>query len=184
MIVCMASGNGSNFKAIVEFGIPIDLIITNNIKAGVINKALDANIQCIISEDRYEDCVPDNTELVILAGFMRLLSKEFVTKYPTINIHPSLLPSFKGKDAVPQALDAGVRVAGCTVHWVDEGMDTGKIIEQASCPVWDDDNEHTLHAKIHELEHKIYPKTIKQILLERSIINEQSRYCRPRLHIS
>ena len=98
----MASGNGSNFKAIVEFGIPIDLIITNNVKAGVINKALDANIQCIISEDRYEDCVPDNTDLVILAGFMRLLSKEFVKKYPTVNIHPSLLPSFKGKDAVPQ----------------------------------------------------------------------------------
>ena len=95
---------------------------------------------------------------------MKILSKEFVEKYPTVNIHPSLLPSFRGKDAVPQALDAGVKIAGCTVHWVDEGMDTGKIIAQKSCAVYEDDNEHTLHAIIHELEHQLYSKTIKQII--------------------
>ena len=164
MIVCMASGNGSNFKAIVEFGIPIDIVITNNIKAGVITKALDANIQCIISEDRYEDCVPDNTKLVILAGFMRLLSKDFVERFRTINIHPSLLPNFKGANAVKQALDAKVNWSGCTVHWVDEGMDTGKIITQITCPVYEDDTEQILHNRIHDLEHKIYPDTIQAIL--------------------
>ena len=164
MIVCMASGNGSNFEAIVKSGIKIDLVITNRETARVIDRAKKLNIACIFNNTEYEACVPENTKLVILAGFMKILSKEFVEKYPTVNIHPSLLPSFRGKDAVPQALDAGVKIAGCTVHWVDEGMDTGKIIAQKSCAVYEDDNEHTLHARIHELEHQLYSKTIKQII--------------------
>ena len=164
MIVCMASGNGSNFEAIVKSGIKIDLVITNRETARVIDRAKKLGISCIFNKTEYESCVPENTKLVILAGFMKILSKEFVEKYPTVNIHPSLLPSFKGKDAVSQALNAGVKLAGCTVHWVNEKIDSGKIIEQASCPVWEDDNEHTLHARIHELEHKIYADAIKQIM--------------------
>ena len=164
MIVCMASGNGSNFEAIVKSGIKIDLVITNRETARVIDRAKKLGISCVFNKTEYESIVPENTQLVILAGFMKILSKEFVEKYPTVNIHPSLLPSFKGKDAVPKALDAGVKIVGCTVHWVDEGMDTGKIIAQQSCEVYEDDNEHTLHARIHELEHKIYSQTIKQIL--------------------
>lgn len=164
MIVCMASGNGSNFEAIVNSGIKVDLVITNNPNARVIDRAKKFNIPCIVSKTEYEQSVPKNATLVILAGFMKILSKEFVEKYPTVNIHPSLLPSFRGKDAVIQALNAGVKIAGCTIHWVDEGMDTGKIIKQTSCPVWEDDNEHTLHARIHELEHKTYAETIKEII--------------------
>ena len=164
MIVCMASGNGSNFEAIVKSGIKIDLVITNRETARVIDRAKKLGISCVYNKTEYESCVPENTQLVILAGFMKILSKEFVEKYPTVNIHPSLLPSFKGKDAVSQALNAGVKLAGCTVHWVNEKIDSGKIIEQASCPVWEDDNEHTLHARIHELEHKIYADAIKQIM--------------------
>ena len=164
MIVCMASGNGSNFEAIITSGINVDLLITNRSTARVIERAKKFNIPCIVSKTDYEKFVPEHATLVILAGFMKILSKEFVEKYPTVNIHPSLLPSFRGKDAVPQALDAGVKIVGCTVHWVDEGMDTGKIISQKSCAVYEDDNEHTLHARIHELEHQIYAQTIKQIL--------------------
>ena len=164
MIVCMASGNGSNFEAIVTSGIKVDLLITNNPNARVIDRAKKFNIPCIVSETEYEQSMPEHATLVILAGFMKILSKEFVNKYPTVNIHPSLLPSFKGANAVSQTLDSGVKIAGCTVHWVDEGMDTGKIIAQKSCVVYEDDNEHTLHARIHELEHQIYAQTIKQIL--------------------
>ena len=164
MIVCMASGNGSNFEAIVKSGIKIDLVITNRSTARVIERAKKFNIPYIFNSVEYEECIPKDTKLVILAGFMKILSKEFVNKYPTVNIHPSLLPSFKGANAVSQTLDSGVKIAGCTVHWVDEGMDTGKIIAQKSCVVYEDDNEHTLHARIHELEHQIYAQTIKQIL--------------------
>ena len=164
MIVCMASGIGTNFEVLVQNGIKIDLLVCNKKDAKVLDKATRLSVQYIVSEDEYEKVVPNYTKLVILAGFMKILSKEFVKKYPTVNIHPSLLPSFKGKDAVSQALNAGVKLAGCTVHWVNEKIDSGKIIEQASCPVWEDDNEHTLHARIHELEHKIYADAIKQIM--------------------
>ena len=91
MIVCMASGNGSNFEAIVNSGIKVDLVITNNPNARVIDRAKKFNIPFIVSKNEYEQSVPKHATLVILAGFMKILSKEFVEKYPTVNIHPSLL---------------------------------------------------------------------------------------------
>ena len=164
MIVCMASGEGTNFENLVKHGIKIDLVISNNKNAKVLDKATKSSVQCITSVKDYELHVPEHTTIVILAGFMRILSKEFVNKHKVVNIHPSLLPSFRGKDAVLQALNAGVKLSGCTVHWVDEGMDTGKIIEQASCPVWEDDTVASLHKRIHSLEHKIFPEAIHNIL--------------------
>jgi len=102
-------------------------------------------------------------ELIVLAGFMRILSGNFVHnwKHSIINIHPALLPSFKGIDAQGQALDYGVKVAGCTVHFVDEGMDTGPIIMQKAVPVLDDDTHDTLAARILVQEHLALPEVVK-----------------------
>ena len=102
-------------------------------------------------------------ELVVLAGFMRILSADFVNSWPhqIINIHPALLPSFTGLDAQGQALNYGVKIAGCTVHFVDAGMDTGPIIMQAAVPVMDEDTHDTLAARILVQEHTILPEVVK-----------------------
>lgn len=102
---------------------------------------------------------------VCLAGYMRLLSPSFIRAYPNriLNIHPSLLPAFPGLHAQRQALDYGVKVTGCTVHFVDEGLDSGAILAQTCVPVLDDDTEETLSARILIEEHKLYPQALKQI---------------------
>lgn len=164
MIVCMASGEGSNFEHIVREGIKVDLLITNNTTAEVIRKAIRLNIPYVIAVKDYEAHVPESTELVILAGFMKLLSKDFISKFPTINIHPSLLPSFRGMNAVRQSLKAGVKVTGLTIHWVDEGIDTGSIVEQVTCRVAESDTEETLQNKIKKLEHTTYPRVLKDLI--------------------
>ncbi len=105
-------------------------------------------------------------DLVCLAGFMRLLSPSFIQAFRNriLNIHPSLLPAFPGLDAQRQALEYGVKVSGCTVHFVDEGLDSGPIILQAAVPVLDGDTEESLSARILEQEHQIYPKAIQYVL--------------------
>jgi phosphoribosylglycinamide formyltransferase-1 len=105
---------------------------------------------------------PENG-LVCLAGFMRILSKEFVQRYKgrIMNIHPALLPAFQGLNAQKQAVEYGVKISGCTVHFVDEGVDTGPIIIQTSVEVKDDDTSDTLAARILEYEHKIYPEAVR-----------------------
>lgn len=107
--------------------------------------------------------VKSENGLICLAGFMRILSKELVQRYRgrIMNIHPALLPSFKGLNAHKQAIDYGVKISGCSVHFIDEGVDTGPIIIQASVEVRDDDTADTLSARILEYEHKIYPEAIR-----------------------
>ena len=104
-------------------------------------------------------------EIVVLAGFMRILSKQFISEYKNkiINIHPSLLPKFPGANAHRDAIEAKAKISGCTVHFVDEGVDTGPIIMQESVSVDEDDDEHTLAEKILPIEHKIYPKVLDLI---------------------
>jgi phosphoribosylglycinamide formyltransferase 1 len=116
-----------------------------------------------------EELKAHGVELVCLAGFMRLLSAEFCRAFPMriLNIHPSLLPAFPGLDAQQQALDHGVKISGCTVHFVDEQLDTGPIILQAAVPVLDDDTEEALAARILKQEHRIYSEAIRMILSER-----------------
>src|SRR5262249_25508661 len=108
-------------------------------------------------------------EWVCLAGFMRLLSSRFIGAHPRriLNIHPSLLPAFPGLHAQRQALDQGVKVSGCTVHFVDEGLDSGPIVRQRAVSVHDDDPEETLPARILEQEHQAYPEALRRLLLER-----------------
>ncbi|RKY01117.1 phosphoribosylglycinamide formyltransferase, partial [Candidatus Poribacteria bacterium] len=102
-------------------------------------------------------------ELVVLAGYMKILQPKFVRKWRNkiLNIHPALLPSFPGMHAVRQALDYGVKVTGVTIHFVDEGVDTGPIIAQEPVRVRDDDTEETLLERIHQVEHRLYPEVIK-----------------------
>ncbi len=118
------------------------------------------------------DVIPTNG-LVCLAGFMRILSKEFVRRYKgrIMNIHPALLPSFPGLNAQKQALEYGVRISGCTVHFVDEGVDTGPIIIQATVEVKDNDTPDTLAARILEHEHRIYPEAVRLFAEGRLSIN-------------
>tara|TARA_R110002167_G_scaffold132783_4_gene317153 strand:+ start:1624 stop:2139 length:516 start_codon:yes stop_codon:yes gene_type:complete len=171
MIVVMASGNGSNFENIVQCGIKVDLLVTDNPDAGVIDRAERLNIECKISETKYESIVPKNCDLVILAGFMKILSPKFVARRRVVNIHPSLLPSFRGANAVEQSLAAGVKISGCTMHWVDSGMDTGEIISQSACRVLESDSVSTLTDRIQVLEYELYPRKIKEVLVDMWIHN-------------
>ena len=113
-----------------------------------------------------EELRRNQVDLVCLAGFLRLLSAEFIQAFPNriVNIHPSLLPAFPGLDAQHQALEYGVKITGCTVHFVDEQLDSGPIILQAAVPVLDDDTDETLSARILTEEHRIYPEAIGMVL--------------------
>jgi phosphoribosylglycinamide formyltransferase-1 len=179
----LLSGRGSNFAAIAErvaggeLKAVIAVVITNRPDAKGIEtaRALGLNAVCLPSKglDReiYDQLLIDElqrnqVDLVCLAGFMRLLSARFVRAFAgrILNIHPSLLPAFPGLDAQHQALEHGVKVAGCTVHFVDEQLDAGPIILQATVPVLDDDDPHTLSARILEQEHRIYSQAIGLVL--------------------
>ena len=177
----LASGRGTNLQSIIdgiesgEIPAQIELVISDNEDAGALERANKHNIaSCYINPDDYQtdqdfeqemvnNLKERDVELVVMAGFMRLLSPYFIRQYrhQIMNIHPSLLPAFKGLHAQKQALDYGVKVAGCTVHFADEGMDTGPIILQAAVEVKWDDTEERLAARILEQEHKIYPEAIR-----------------------
>ncbi|AWB09964.1 MAG TPA: phosphoribosylglycinamide formyltransferase [Thermodesulfobium narugense] len=183
----LASGRGSNFKAIVQKvdSAEVKVLIVDNpdAKAIEIAKEFDVPYEVVdrkkfISKLSFEKEIINilesyKVELIALAGFMRILSSDFVErfKWKIMNIHPSLLPSFPGLNAQKQALDYGVRVSGCTVHFVDAGTDTGPIILQAVVPVLDDDNPETLASRILNEEHKIYPFAITLFAQNRLVID-------------
>ncbi|MBN1366292.1 MAG: phosphoribosylglycinamide formyltransferase [Syntrophaceae bacterium] len=177
----LISGNGSNMQSIIDhiengsLKAVIKIVISNNPEAYGISRAKKHNIPFIVLKSNdfknKEDfdvklikSLKDNgVELVILAGFMRIISPTFLKAFPQkiLNIHPALLPSFPGLHGQRQAVEYGVKVSGCTVHFVDEGVDTGPIIIQSAVPVLDDDTEETLAARILKEEHKIYPRAIQ-----------------------
>ena len=186
-IVVMASGDGSVAQAVFDAEsngelaglIKIEKVITDQPEAGVLNRAKQAGIPAITlpmknfanrSEwnlaliDEVDDSKP---WLVVSAGFMRILSPDFVNKFQTINTHPALLPAFPGAHAVADAIAAGVEVTGATVHFVDEGVDTGQIIKQASVEIHKGDTQTELHERIKIEERKILVQSIKE-LVERS----------------
>lgn len=179
----LISGRGSNFEAIansIEAGsldASIAVVISNRQEArGLeIARRRGLNAVCIPSKgldreiyDRMlvEELDKHAVDLVCLAGFMRLLSAFFIRHYPhhILNIHPSLLPAFPGLDAQHQALAHGVKISGCTVHFVDEDLDSGPIVLQAAVPVMDGDTAETLSARILEQEHRIYSEAIRIVL--------------------
>ena len=180
----LLSGRGSNFVAIadsIDAGrIPdarIAVVISNRAEAPGIATARQRGLEVLVIPSKgrprqeHDRAVvaalkQHRVDLVCLAGYMRLLSPWFVQQYPQriLNIHPSLLPAFPGLEAQEQAFAYGVKVSGCTVHFVDEELDHGAIIAQKAVPVLDDDDEHTLAARILEQEHVAYTEAIKIVL--------------------
>jgi phosphoribosylglycinamide formyltransferase 1 len=180
----LLSGRGSNFEALADSvavgripGAKIAVVVSNREGAPGITKAKERGIavQVIPSKglerevyDRQVAAVlhEHKVDLVCLAGYMRLLSPFFVASFPNriLNIHPSLLPSFPGLESQRQALEYGVKFAGCTVHFVDENLDAGPIVLQATVPVRDDDTEETLSARILAEEHRIYTEAVRIVL--------------------
>jgi phosphoribosylglycinamide formyltransferase-1 len=182
----LISGRGSNFEAIarsvVSGQIParIVTVISNRAEARGLEVAREMGFhaRCIPSKGRtredferelLEALQSFQTDLICLAGFMRVLSPDFVKRFPNriLNIHPSLLPAFPGMDAQKQALEHGVKLTGCTVHLVNEGVDSGPIVLQAAVPVLDEDTVETLSARILEQEHRIYPEAVKLLVEDR-----------------
>lgn len=180
----LISGRGSNLQAIIDaigdgrLDARIALVISNRADAYGLERARKAGIDTLVldhkafpSRDAFDQATADalrarEVHLVCLAGFMRLLSATFVRAFPNriLNIHPALLPAFPGLHAQRQALEHGVRFSGATVHLVDTDLDAGPIVSQAVVPVFADDTEDTLSARILAEEHRIYPEAIGRIL--------------------
>lgn len=181
----LGSGKGSNFVAIAEAcaagKIPaaIALVLSDVETAGILAHARERNIPARFippgkfrtkldeeAENAYIQALRDvKVDLIVLAGFMRVLKGDFLRAFEgrIVNIHPSLLPSFPGLEAWKQAFEAGVKATGCTVHFVDAGVDSGPIIGQQMVSVLDEDTPETLHKRIHAAEHELYPKCVAAI---------------------
>ena len=177
----VVSGRGSNLQSIIDhiaegkLNVEVAVVVSDHKEAFALERAAKAGIPTAVVERKdckdkaeFEDKIDAalrkaGAEVVVLAGFMRILTGYFISRWENkiINIHPALLPSFKGVDAQGQAVDYGVKIAGCTVHFVDEGTDTGPIILQKAVPVFDDDTEETLAARILIEEHKALPEAIR-----------------------
>ena len=174
-IAVLLSGSGSNLAAIMENELPVKFVMSDNPKAYGINRADKKKINTYVQSSLKllelhvtKLCSSGDIDLIVLAGFMRLLSPGFVEAWQgkIINIHPALLPSFPGAHAIEQAFEYGVKYTGVTVHYVDEGMDTGQIIAQEPVKIAKNDTIENLYGKIHKVEHKLYPKVIKSLLNE------------------
>ena len=180
----LISGRGSNLKAILEairsgsLNAEVALVFSNRSRAKGLEIAKNHGVPTAVlshkafpDRESYDAAVVEHlrehkVDVVCLAGFMRIVSSVLLNAFPdrVLNIHPSLLPAFKGLDAPCQALDYGVRIAGCTVHFADETFDTGPVLLQAAIPVRDEDTHETLTERILTLEHRIYPKAIGLLL--------------------
>lgn len=181
----LGSGKGSNFVALADAiaagSVPaqVSLVLSDVEFSGILDQARVRQLPArFIAPGKFRTKLDEDAErayvsalyearvdLVVLAGFMRVLKGEFLRAFEgrIVNIHPSLLPSFPGLEAWKQALDHGVKVTGCTVHFVDAGLDCGPILGQQTVPVLDDDTAETLHQRIHAAEHELYPKCVAAI---------------------
>jgi phosphoribosylglycinamide formyltransferase-1 len=198
----LGSGKGSNLAAVADACssglVParVALVISDLPQAGILERARERGVPAEhVAPGRFRTKLDDDAEreyvrrlreaqvdLVVLAGFMRILKGDFLRAFSqrVVNIHPSLLPSFPGLEAWKQALDYGVKVTGCTVHLVDQGIDTGPILLQETVPVRADDSADTLHARIQEAERRVYPLAIKalaegrvRVLGRKAVISDQ-----------
>ena len=184
-IAVFASGSGSNFQALQEsiergeLAASVELVVTDKPGAYVVTRAdqfgipvLELAPKMFGSKAAYEEAIiaelrSRDVEWIVLAGYMRLVSDVLLEAYPNriVNIHPSLLPSFPGKDAIGQAMEHGVKLTGVTVHYVDAGMDTGPIIAQTAVEVVDGDRAAT-EERIHKAEHVLYAETLQKLFAE------------------
>ena len=181
-IAVLGSGKGSNFRAILNAAMAGQLKIhpvlaaSDNAASGLLTLADNLGVATrVVREEKFRTRLSDEAEsqlvadlrasgaeLIVLAGWMRLVKSPLLEAFPRriVNIHPSLLPAFPGLEAWKQALAAGVEKTGCTVHFVDAGMDTGEIIAQSEVPILPGDTPETLHARIQDAEHRLYPEVI------------------------
>ena len=175
-IAVLLSGNGSNLKAIIDKGIKVSFVASNNPRALGLKIAKNANIPSYswknisdLEEEVLKLIAEYDVKLLVLAGYMRMLSKNFVNSLPSkfiINVHPSLLPKYKGMNAIKQAIDDCAEYTGVTIHYVDENMDSGSIIKQDSIKINKLDNAASLKDRLQIIEHRIYSDTIKSILIK------------------
>lgn len=189
-IAVLASGRGSNLQAILDaarddFPARVVVVVSDRERAAALERAAGAGVRGVFCNPKdagdraaYDTALArlieaSGADLVCLAGFMRILSPSFVRAFAgrILNVHPALLPAFPGLHAQRQALDYGVRISGATVHFVDEGVDTGPIILQSSVPVLDDDTEESLSTRILSEEHRLYPEAIRLFALGRLTVD-------------
>ncbi|MFC0361166.1 phosphoribosylglycinamide formyltransferase [Enterococcus canintestini] len=186
-IAVLASGNGSNFEALADFfqkeKLPaeIALVFSDKKDAFVLKRAEKFNVPTFHlapkdfpDKKAYETALLallqlEKIDLIVLAGYMRIIGEGLLTAFPKkiINIHPSLLPAFPGLHGIKDAYDYGVKVTGVTVHYIDAGVDTGPIIAQAPVSIDSEDDLTTLEAKIHQVEHQLYPEVLKKIVMSK-----------------
>ncbi|MEI3606217.1 phosphoribosylglycinamide formyltransferase [Pseudogracilibacillus sp. SE30717A] len=179
-VAVFASGAGTNFEAMMtsrDRNFDVVMLVCDKPKAHVIGKAAGFGVETVVldpntfsSKEEYEEDILKrlkraNVQWIVLSGYMRIVGKTLLNGYgdKIINVHPSLLPSFPGKDAVGQALEAGVKVSGVTIHYVDEGVDTGPIIAQEPVTVFPNDTRETLQERIQQVEHVLYTRVIADI---------------------
>lgn len=198
-IAVLISGRGSNMNSILEgcacgeIAAGVAVVISNNPQAGGLTIAKQAGVETVVlphkgfpNREAYDEAIleilkPRNIDLICLAGFMRLLSPVLIRAFPNriMNIHPALLPSFAGLHAQKQAIDYGVKVTGCTVHFVDEGLDSGPIILQKTMEVRDDDTEESLSNRLLTLEHQTYREAVRLFFKGRLRVSGRRVQIRP-----
>jgi phosphoribosylglycinamide formyltransferase-1 len=176
VIGVLVSGRGTNLQALLDEGLPVTAVASNVADAAALERAHTAGVANAVFElDDYvsraarDAAMADwlaghGTELVVCAGYMHLLTPTFLDRFPAINVHPSLLPDFPGTRAVEEALAAGVGETGVTVHFVDEGVDTGPVILQERVGVRPGDTPASLHARLQQVEHRLLPKAVSLYL--------------------
>jgi phosphoribosylglycinamide formyltransferase 1 len=176
MIGVLVSGAGTNLQALLDAGLPITAVAANKRGIQALTRAESASVPSNVFEleqhaDRTErdlamaDWLEERgVEVVVCAGYMQLLTPAFLARFPCLNVHPSLLPAFPGRDAVGQALAAGARETGVTVHLLDEGIDTGPVLVQERVAIQPGDTTDSLHGRIREVEHRLLPEAVKLYL--------------------
>jgi phosphoribosylglycinamide formyltransferase-1 len=196
----LGSGKGSNMVAIADAiaagQIPAEIVVViSDVEgAGILERARERNLSAeFIPPGKFRTKLDDDAEqafvkrmteaqvdLIVLAGFMRILKGEFLRAFANrvVNIHPSLLPAFPGLEAWKQALDYGVKVTGCTVHFVDQGIDSGPILGQETVPVLADDTAATLHERVQQAERRLYPQVVRALAEGRVTVKGRQTVCR------
>jgi phosphoribosylglycinamide formyltransferase 1 len=172
LIGVLVSGRGTNLQSLLDAGLPVTAVASNVADAPALERARSAGVATGVfllddfpSREQRDEAMADwlaaqGVELVVCAGYMHLLTSPFLDRFRAMNVHPSLLPDFPGTRAVQEALAAGVDRTGVTVHFVDEGIDTGPIIVQEPVPVLPGDTPDTLHARLQEVEHRLLPRAV------------------------
>jgi phosphoribosylglycinamide formyltransferase-1 len=179
MIGVLVSGTGTNLQALLDAGLPVRAVASNKRDAPALARAgglptASFELADYASREERDAAMADwlqehGVEVVVLAGYMHILTAPFLARFPerVINVHPSLLPEFPGAHAVADQLAAGVRESGATVHVVDEGIDSGPILAQERVPVLDGDTVETLHERIKQVEHRLLPQAVEELLCAR-----------------